>query len=39
MMPANDTTLRRGSDGKFEFSIDSGITCLESGPAAPGGRG
>ncbi len=30
---------RRGSDGKFEFSIDSGITCLESGPAAPGGRG
>ncbi|ABS24935.1 pilus assembly protein PilM [Anaeromyxobacter sp. Fw109-5] len=30
---------RRASDGKFEFSIDSGITCLESGPAAPGGRG
>uniref|UniRef100_UPI001F56ED1E PilN domain-containing protein n=1 Tax=Anaeromyxobacter terrae TaxID=2925406 RepID=UPI001F56ED1E len=30
---------RRGSDGKFEFSIDAGITCLESGPAAPGGRG
>jgi general secretion pathway protein L len=30
---------RRGSDGKFEFSIDSGITCLESGPATPGGRG
>jgi general secretion pathway protein L len=30
---------RRGTDGKFEFSIDSGITCLESGPAAPGGRG
>ena len=30
---------RRASDGKFEFSIDSGITCAESGPAAPGGRG
>ncbi|ACG71951.1 Fimbrial assembly family protein [Anaeromyxobacter sp. K] len=23
---------KRASDGKFEFSIDSGLTCLESGP-------
>jgi general secretion pathway protein L len=30
---------RRASDNKFEFSIDSGIGCLETGPAAPGGRG
>jgi general secretion pathway protein L len=30
---------RRGSDGKFEFSVDSGIACLAEGPAAPGGRG
>lgn len=31
---------KRGSDGKFEFSIDSGLTCLESGPRdAAGGRG
>jgi general secretion pathway protein L len=27
---------RRSSDGKFEFSVDSGITCLEGGAAAPG---
>jgi len=27
---------RRGSDGKFEFSVDAGITCLEGGAAAPG---
>jgi general secretion pathway protein L len=30
---------RRASDGKFEFSIDAGITCLEALPASPGGRG
>jgi general secretion pathway protein L len=30
---------RRGNDGKFEFSIDSSLTCLESGREAPGGRG
>jgi general secretion pathway protein L len=30
---------RRGSDGKFEFSIDSSLTCLDSGrDAAQGGR-
>jgi general secretion pathway protein L len=26
---------RRGSDGKFEFSVDSALTCLEGGAAAP----
>jgi general secretion pathway protein L len=31
---------KRASDGKFEFSIDAGLTCLESGPRdAAGGRG
>ena len=31
---------KRATDGKFEFSIDSGLTCLESGPRdAAGGRG
>jgi hypothetical protein len=31
---------KRASDGKFEFSIDSGLTCLESGPRdAAGERG
>jgi general secretion pathway protein L len=31
---------KRASDGKFEFSVDSGLTCLESGPRdAAGGRG
>jgi general secretion pathway protein L len=30
---------RRGSDGKFEFSIDASLTCLETGREAPGGRG
>ncbi len=31
---------KRASDGKFEFSIDSGLTCLETGPReAGGGRG
>jgi general secretion pathway protein L len=30
---------RRGSDGKFEFSIDASLTCLDSGrEAAQGGR-
>jgi general secretion pathway protein L len=30
---------RRGSDGKFEFSIDASLTCLESGrDGAQGGR-
>jgi general secretion pathway protein L len=28
---------RRGSDGKFEFSVDSSLTCVE--PPAGGGRG
>jgi general secretion pathway protein L len=28
---------RRGSDGKFEFSVDSSLTCLE--PPTGGGRG
>jgi general secretion pathway protein L len=27
---------RRASDGKFEFSIDSSLTCLEQGREAPG---
>ena len=30
---------RRGNDGKFEFSIDASLTCLEQGREAPGGRG
>jgi general secretion pathway protein L len=30
---------RRGTDSKFEFSIDSSLTCLETGRDAPGGRG
>jgi general secretion pathway protein L len=30
---------RRGSDGKFEFSIDASLTCLETGRETPGGRG
>jgi general secretion pathway protein L len=30
---------RRGNDGKFEFSIDASLTCLETGREAPGGRG
>jgi general secretion pathway protein L len=30
---------RRRADGKFEFSIDTGITCLESGIPPGGGRG
>jgi general secretion pathway protein L len=30
---------RRGNDGKFEFSIDSSLTCLDSGRETPGGRG
>ncbi|GAO02517.1 pilus assembly protein PilM [Anaeromyxobacter sp. PSR-1] len=30
---------KRASDGKFEFSIDSGLTCLESGPRDAGERG
>ncbi|HYD41874.1 MAG TPA: pilus assembly protein PilM [Anaeromyxobacter sp.] len=31
---------RRRADGKFEFSIDSGLTCLEAGnQPAGGGRG
>jgi general secretion pathway protein L len=32
---------KRGSDSKFEFSIDSGLTCLENGPrdAVAGGKG
>ncbi|BDG04335.1 pilus assembly protein PilM [Anaeromyxobacter oryzae] len=31
---------KRATDGKFEFSVDSGLTCLESGPRdAAGGRG
>ncbi len=30
---------RRGSDNKFEFSIDASLTCLEQGREAPGGRG
>jgi general secretion pathway protein L len=30
---------RRGSDGKFEFSIDASLTCLDSGrDSTPGGR-
>jgi general secretion pathway protein L len=30
---------RRSNDGKFEFSIDSSLTCLEAGREGPGGRG
>ncbi len=30
---------RRGSDGKFEFSIDASLTCLETGRETPGERG
>lgn len=30
---------RRGTDGKFEFSVDASLGCLETGPASPGGRG
>jgi general secretion pathway protein L len=30
---------RRGNDGKFEFSIDASLTCLETGRDAPGERG
>jgi general secretion pathway protein L len=30
---------RRGTEGKFEFSIDAALTCLEAGREAPGGRG
>jgi general secretion pathway protein L len=30
---------RRANDGKFEFSIDASLTCLEQGREAPGGRG
>jgi general secretion pathway protein L len=30
---------RRGAEGKFEFSIDASLTCLEAGRDAPGGRG
>jgi general secretion pathway protein L len=26
---------RRASDGKFEFSVDSALTCIEGGAAAP----
>ncbi len=29
---------RRGSDGKFEFSIDASLTCLEAGRETPGER-
>lgn len=30
---------RRRADGKFEFTIDSGLTCLESAPPPAGGKG
>jgi general secretion pathway protein L len=30
---------RRANDGKFEFSIDATLTCLETGRAAAGERG
>jgi general secretion pathway protein L len=30
---------RRGTEGKFEFSIDASLTCLETGREAAGGRG
>src|SRR6266511_4029332 len=29
---------RRGTDGKFEFSIDASLTCLEAGRETPGER-
>ena len=29
---------KRGNDGKFEFTIDSDLTC-DTGAGAPGGRG
>jgi general secretion pathway protein L len=29
---------RRGTEGKFEFSIDAALTCLETGRETPGGR-
>ena len=37
---ARSGSARRRPDGKFEFSIDSGLTCLENGAReAAGGRG
>jgi general secretion pathway protein L len=37
---AKSGAARRRGDGKFEFSIDSGLTCLESGAREPaGGKG
>ncbi len=30
---------RRGTEGKFEFSVDAALTCLEGGREPPGGRG
>jgi general secretion pathway protein L len=37
---ARSGSARRRGDGKFEFSIDSGLTCLENGAReAAGGRG
>jgi general secretion pathway protein L len=30
---------RRTNDGKFEFSIDASLTCLDVGREPPGGRG
>jgi general secretion pathway protein L len=37
---AKSGATRKRGDGKFEFSIDSGLTCLESGAREPaGGKG
>ncbi len=37
---ARSGSARRRADGKFEFSIDAGLTCLDTGARAPaGGRG
>jgi general secretion pathway protein L len=34
---ARSGSARRRGDGKFEFTIDSGLTCLEAGREAAGG--
>jgi general secretion pathway protein L len=37
---AHSGSARRRPDGKFEFSVDSGLSCLDSGARVPaGGRG
>jgi len=37
---ARSGSARKRSDGKFEFTIDAGLTCLDSGTRSPsGGKG